>query len=405
VEARDPEQEPLNYTWNFGNGEKLETKDPEVSYTYKTPGDYQIYAEVKDPEGASIKSEELHVYAGNQQPIVSIDIVGNQSFYFPGKEVEYKVSVSDEDTAYARPPNGLYISADYLEGFDKAAAPLGHQQAMAAATGEGLMMSYDCKTCHKVAGKSIGPAFTLVGAKYPDNPQSSDYLINKIRKGGGGVWGETTMAGHPNISQSDVTTIVHWVLSLGKKVAVKPSLSSSGSLKPSLGKTENDKAALVISASFTDKGGPGIKPLTGTNSVALKSANLNFNRVKRMKDFDTDDEKGIHYMTTTKTEGWFSIDHIDLSGIIGADLLVGYEKSPLYGYVFELRLDGRSGTLLGSADLLPDPKNNKPNNFVTLKYKFSLAVSGYHDLYVIAIPKDEKEKQEMRLGALKLLIK
>ncbi len=405
VEAKDPENEPMKYSWNFGNGETIETSTPEASFTYKKAGDYAIYVEAKDAEGASVKSDVLNVYAGNEQPTVNIDITGNKSFYFPDKDVQYTVSVEDkDDMASAKQMSGLYVSADYLEGNDKAAIPLGHQQATAVATGQNLMMSYDCKTCHKVAEKSIGPAFTQVAAKYPNNQKTVDYLINKIKKGGGGVWGETAMAAHPNIAQADVTTIVQWIMTLGQKTVIKPSLAASGSLQPTLGKPANDKAALLISATYTDKGGTGIKPLTGSKTIVLRSANLNFNGVKRTKDFDTDDDKGVHYMTTTKTEGWFSVDQIDLTGITGASLLIGYEKSPLYGYTFEIHLDAPDGKLLGTADLLPEPKNNKEMNFVTLNYSFSqpIADGRFHDVYIVDKPKDEKEKQEMKLGALKL---
>ncbi|MBS1666745.1 MAG: ThuA domain-containing protein [Bacteroidetes bacterium] len=404
VQARDPEQEPMKYSWNFGNGQTVETTTPEASFTYTKAGDYAIYVDVKDAEGLTVKSDMLQVYAGNEQPSVDIDILGNKSFYFPGKDLKYAIKVNDkDDTASARQMSGLYASVDYLDGFDKAAIPMGHQQAAAMATGQTLMLSYDCKTCHKVAEKSIGPAFTQVAAKYPNEQKTVDYLINKIRKGGGGVWGETMMAAHPNISQSDLNTIVEWILTLGKKITVKPSLAPSGSIKPGSDKSISQKAALIISASYTDKGGPGIKPLTGSKTLALRNAsNVTLNEVKNMKGFDTDDDKGVHYMTV-KGDGWFSLDHIDLSGINKAALIIGYEKSPVYGYVFELRLDAPDGQLLGTADLLPDPKNNKPMNYVTLSYAFAQLVTDgrFHNLYIIAQAKNEKEKQEMRVRTLK----
>lgn len=98
---------------------------------------------------------------------------------------------------------------------------------------------------------------------------------------------------------------------------------------------------------------------------------------------------------------------LDLTGITGASLLISYEKSPLYGYVFELRLDAPDGKLLGTVDALPDPKNNKKMNFVMLNYSFTQPITDdqFHDLYIFSRPKDEKEKEEMKLGALKLQTK
>ncbi len=415
VEARDPEKEALKYTWNFGNGETVETTTPDATFTYKKVGDYQIYVDVTDAQGAKVKSDVLNVYAGNEAPIVNINVEGNKSFYFPGKDVKYSVSVEDkDDEASAKQLTGLYVDADYKEATEKAAAPLGHQQAAAEPAGKTLMMANDCKTCHKVDEKSIGPAFMQVSAKYPNDQKSVDYLINKIKKGGGGVWGETAMAAHPDINQNDVTTIVQWVLGLNQKKSVKPSLAASGSIKPTLGKPLNDKSALIINATYTDKGGAGIKPLTGNNTVILRSNNVLFNNVKNMKAFDTDDDDGIHYMTTptrVRDDAWFSIDHIDLAGISSASLLIGYEKMPTYGYTFELHLDAPDGKLLGTVEMKPsgkaeeksDPNKKKKRSFETLTYNFAQPITDgrFHNLYIVSKPLDDKERQDVGLGALK----
>ena len=278
------------------------------------------------------------------------------------------------------------------------------------------MMAMDCKTCHKVSEKSIGPAYTLVSAKYPNNQKSVDYLINKIKKGGAGVWGETAMAAHPDINQNDVTTIVQWILGLNQKTPTKPSLAASGSIKPTLGKPLNDKAALLINATYIDKGGADIKPLTGTSTVLLQSNNVLFNKITNKKAFDTDDDDGIHYMTTpSRNEGWFSIDHIDLTGITSASLMLGIEKMPTYGYTFELHLDAPDGKLLGTADLKPsgkaeekeDPNKKKKRTFETLTYHFAQPITDgkFHDVYIVSKPLDDKERQDVGLGALKFEMK
>ncbi len=109
-------------------------------------------------------------------------------------------------------------------------------------------------------------------------------------------------------------------------------------------------------------------------------------------------------MTTIKIEGWFSVDHIDLTDINGFSLLIGHKKSPLYRYGFELHLGAPGGKLLGIADLLPDPKKNKRMNFVSVNYSFaqSLTDGHFHDLYSIDRSKHEKENQEMKLDELKI---
>ena len=83
--------------------------------------------------------------------------------------------------------------------------------------GQNLIASSDCKTCHKVSEKSIGPSFTDVAKKYSTRPDANAYLVEKIIKGGSGVWGETAMPAHPTLKESDATQIVQYVLSLAAK--------------------------------------------------------------------------------------------------------------------------------------------------------------------------------------------
>ena len=164
----------LTYIWNFGDGKTKETTTPEVEYTYNTMGDYAISVEVKDKEGASAKSGMASVYAGNEEPVVSIQqTTGNKSFYLPGKSFGYAVSVKDNDTAKMDEAN-LFVSVDYMEGLDKAGSTMGHQQGQALVSGKSLTQSLDCKTCHKEAEKSIGPSFLQVAQKYQKDPNAID---------------------------------------------------------------------------------------------------------------------------------------------------------------------------------------------------------------------------------------
>ena len=75
-------------------------------------------------------------------------------------------------------------------------------------SGRQLTQTLDCKSCHKEADKSIGPAFLLVAQKYANDPKAANYLAQKIIKGGSGVWGDVAMSAHPSLSGDDVNQIV-----------------------------------------------------------------------------------------------------------------------------------------------------------------------------------------------------
>lgn len=82
------------------------------------------------------------------------------------------------------------------------------------AQGEALVKASDCKTCHHQVNKIIGPSHTEVAQKYEFTEANVKYLAGKIIKGGSGVWGETPMNAHPDLSQADAEKMARYVLSL-----------------------------------------------------------------------------------------------------------------------------------------------------------------------------------------------
>ena len=406
VTATDPENDAMTYTWTTGSGQAKETRSPEVELTLDKPGDYAIAVEVKDKKGAVSKSNTINVYAGNTAPEVTVQIFGNQSFYFPGKPVNYAVTVNDKEEGSAIDTDHLYVTADYLEGADKAAIPQGHQTAAATISGRSIMLSLDCKTCHKTDEKSIGPSFTEVAKRYHKNGDAVPYLTDKIIKGGSGAWGEVAMAAHPGLAADDAKQIVHWILTLANPATIKKSLPEKGSIPVTAAK-ENE--ALFISATYTDKGGASIKPLLGEAAFALRSSKLTFGAVTRMEGYSAVSLNGMRYMVVPADKrGWFSIDSVDLGGVSGAELVArwqGDDGAPKAGYIFELRLGAPDGQKLAEAVLDGTAVKDKQNSAL-LKFNFDV-ISGdkKQNLYIISSPKDKNESGTIGLGMLELMAK
>ncbi|WP_439699252.1 PQQ-dependent sugar dehydrogenase [Mucilaginibacter sp. AW1-7] len=160
--ATDPENNTMTYTWNLGNGIKKTTALPKLVYTYTKKGNYNVSVEVKDDEGAATLSKTTPVLAGQDSPDMKLKMANMK----------------------------------------------------ANAAGMNLMMSLDCKACHKVAEKSVGPAFADVAKKYAKNLASTNHLVKKIATGGHGVWGDVDMPAHPNLKPAEIKQIVNWVYSL-----------------------------------------------------------------------------------------------------------------------------------------------------------------------------------------------
>lgn len=73
-----------------------------------------------------------------------------------------------------------------------------------------LAQQKNCLSCHTVDKKLVGPAFKDVAAKYKGGNEAA--LVQKVMKGGSGVWGPVPMPAN-NISEADAKTLVKWVLS------------------------------------------------------------------------------------------------------------------------------------------------------------------------------------------------
>jgi cytochrome c len=77
--------------------------------------------------------------------------------------------------------------------------------------GEGIVLGSDCATCHKPDLRVSGPSYAEIADKYAADPTKISMLAGKIIKGGKGVWGETAMTAHPNMSQQDAEAAVKYI--------------------------------------------------------------------------------------------------------------------------------------------------------------------------------------------------
>jgi cytochrome c len=399
AKATDPENDQIKYIWNLGDGTTRETNTPQVEYTYNTVGDYKISLEVKDNKGASAQSNAVSVYAGNEAPQVTIEVTGgNKSFFLEGEPLNYKVIVTDKsDTAKFDPAN-MFVSVDYAEGgYDKAASTMGHQQGEVNIIGKGLVMSLDCKSCHKETEKSIGPSYVQIAQKYGKDAEATNYLTGQILKGSQGVWGETAMPAHPTLPESDAHQIVSWIMSLTGDNDIAKSLPPSGTITPP--KDLEPNIALVISATYTDKGGNNIKALTASNALALPSSHITFSGKEKVSGFSHVKARNNNALVIPENEGWFALDSIDLTGVRSVDVITGWQQPPAVPLDFEVRLDAPAGKLLGKGTM-PAPKKDQKTG--SAKVRISSVFDGkFHSVYFIYKPRKNKPEAPVGISAVK----
>ncbi len=84
--------------------------------------------------------------------------------------------------------------------------------------GLALVAKDNCLTCHKVDEVITGPTYRDIANKYGDMPDTIiAHLAKKIITGGTGIWGQTFMTDHRNLSQEDAEAMVKYILLLKNK--------------------------------------------------------------------------------------------------------------------------------------------------------------------------------------------
>jgi len=98
-----------------------------------------------------------------------------------------------------------------------ASAVLASVPAVAAdSAGLALAKKSNCMACHQVDKKLVGPSYQDVAKKYASDKTAEAKLVEKVKKGGSGVWGPVPMAPNPQVSDADLKTLVTWVLAGAK---------------------------------------------------------------------------------------------------------------------------------------------------------------------------------------------
>ncbi len=371
----DPDGDPITYSWNFGNGQMSNKPNPTV--TYSKPGNYKAKITVKDTKG-NISIETLNILVGNEVPKVELVVKGNKSFYWDDSKIDYEVKVADKEDGSIEnnkiKAEDVYVKIDYLEGFDKTIIAQGHQMNTSFSTGKRLIELSDCKSCHSIDKKSIGPTYLDVSKKYKSGNTNIGKLSDKILKGGGGVWGEQAMAAHPTLSNDDAREMVKYILSLSDpKKASQP-------IKGEYVTDKNAKAGTyILSASYTDKGANKIAPQSATESVALRSAKIKANTYDETnKTMNYKVEPIGEMVIATANGGFISFKNIDLTNISSLNIGAFVMDPRLAGGKIELRTDKIDGNKLGEIEVKIGEKP-APKSLTIPK------TNGVHDLYFVFV--------------------
>ena len=101
-----------------------------------------------------------------------------------------------------------------MKHFALIAAALALVATPAFADPEAAMNKAGCMACHAKDKKLVGPSFKDIAAKYKGQADVVPKLMEKVRKGGSGVFGPVPMAPNPpdKINDADLKAAVEFIL-------------------------------------------------------------------------------------------------------------------------------------------------------------------------------------------------
>ena len=347
----DYDDDEIVYLWDFGNGETSSQENPE--YTYSKEGIYTASLQVTDSKN-NTTTESIEIWAGNTPAEISINVTGNQTFFWDGIPFDYAVNVSDEEDgdveSYGNDSGSAWVNVDVLaEGYDETLIAMGHRAPLETLEGKQLIDGSDCLACHKLEEKSIGPTYVSVADKYRNDENALSYLSGKIIQGGGGVWGDQAMAAHPQLELDDVHKMVEYILSLGTDEI--SGIPLKGTYIPDL-KSMKGSSKVIIRASYADLGASSIPSILVEEKRILRSPILDANAVTDGEDYQKIQFEGNAYVILDQG-GWASFTDIDLQAIKEVKIETVIEEG--YDAIFKLFESNNEGPVVGSADLIVKP--------------------------------------------------
>lgn len=365
----------LTYSWTIGN-QKIKGHD--VTHTFTKPGIYNVLLTVTDSKGAS-STATSQIKVGNQPPKVTITTNVNQSFYWDNSELDYKISISDkEDNPIAR--DRVKTSFNYLPfGKDLASVLSSGNEDVRYAQTRKLYSSLDCKACHTMETRSIGPSLKEIATKYSGNQSALSTLADKILKGGSGSWGSYPMPPHPDLSLDQATEITSYILHLNEKQNMLP---SQGKLAFSEHIGKGKDGAYILLASYTDAGTKTMAPLNTSKHLVLRNPQI------EMEDY-SDGNVGVviatlntgyvSYLSNIRNGKYVRYADIDLTKITSIRLWVQQHGA---GGRISVRSNAIDGVEIGYVEikegLLKDLKIGWQQVVIPLK-----ATTGKQNLYFV----------------------
>jgi cytochrome c len=258
-------------------------------------------------------------------------------------------------------------------------------EAASSHPGYALLEKSDCKSCHALNNKSVGPSYMAVADRYKKDVATIKKLAAKVISGGSGAWGEHAMSAHPQLSVKQASEMVSYILSVKEEGKNTITVPPSGVIHP--GKSGGE---YILSVTYQDQERMGVEANMVKKNFHFKSP--------RLKAVASDDDKAVaklgeSVVRFTENGSWLLFKNIDLTAIGSVKFFV--DPSQIGGKL-ALRLGSPTGQEIGAVSIAQVKRpqkagaDQKDYKWKTVQMK-TTPQAGNHDLYIVySDPADAK---------------
>ncbi len=352
----DYDGDKLNFEWSFTNKSEVQSTTQNPSFTFTEAGAYDVQLKVTDAHG-NTSTANTKILAGNEPPQLTIQIDPADSFYADNKKVSYKVLVTDNEDGDTESgsidKDKVKVTFSYIpEGEDIIKATIGHQQNVIP-EGKILIDETDCKACHAINEKVNGPSYMEIAQKY--DKQDRGYLINRVSKGGSGVWGESLMSAHPQLALEDIGKIIDYILLLDPNKKLKEQLLPINGTVEFKEHLKGPKAGkYILIASYLDKGNDKVQ----NSSLSANAKVVFMPQTRQAENADIKSEGlsdwnagGAKLVGSIRHDSFLGFKNINLKGLKSISFAAYYAPDYRYEGTLEIREGSSTGPVIGKVDL------------------------------------------------------
>jgi cytochrome c len=210
----------------------------------------------------------------NEAPRVSILYPKKENALQLNTRIPYKIDVTDAEDGASKydeiTSNEVLLEVRYVpEGM-----PENEGVAKSSITDPGLMAiaSSNCLLCHEFQGKLIGPSFYEIGQRYNSSGEADrDTLINRIKNGSSGIWGEQVMPSHPELNSDEIAAMLRWINEFASLDAVRYYHGLEGTIELRPGPHSKPDGVFVLTSGYRDHGIGGKDRKVGQDQIVLSN--------------------------------------------------------------------------------------------------------------------------------------